>query len=136
MNKRIISTVSCASQDASDVPETFTVLIDDALAGRIRELASVVQSLKTNAIEDYQDSGLWSNASLDDLDIEEDDQICSQTVAALTADRARIEHPAVRVAATRFYFKAVPKHCDADLALITRGIDLSALDSDETLIIE
>lgn len=61
MEKRLIVSTSCANEFASDVPELFTIVIDDGLSARIRFLANSVKELGVVAPADpnHQDTVPW-----------------------------------------------------------------------------
>jgi len=134
MNKRIIVSVSCANEMASEVPELFTVVIDSEQHKRIQQLSEAVKSLNVYAIEEFDYSGTWSESCFDPSDIEEDSSNLDSVIQSLEQDNARVEIPMLRVVDDGFFFTAVPKHYNDDMALLTRKIYLSELDNCEPLV--
>ncbi len=132
MDKRLIVSVSCANSFASDVPDVFTIVIDDDLSARIKLLANSAKELGVHAIEEFNYSGTWSGC---DFFIDDNDCLnLYEVVKAIESDAARVEIPMLRVTEHAFSFTAVPKHCDDDMALFTRRIDLSILEDEEPII--
>lgn len=132
--KRVLTYVTCANENADDRPDVFTVTISDDLKERIKQLSEAVKSLNVHAIEEFDYSGTWSETYLDPSDIEEDNSNLDSAIDSLEQDGAAVIIPMLRVVDDGFFFTAVPKHCNDDMALSTRKILLSELDNNEPLL--
>lgn len=134
MTTTVITTVRCASDNASDVPESFAIELTDAMKARIKELAATVKSLGVLCIREFNFDGIWSESDSDDLkeQIEEArrQEICADTLV----NSCDVENPIIAVYDNRFHFTSVPKHFDDDCLLITQTIKIDDLEDNNYLI--
>jgi hypothetical protein len=131
MEKRLILGVSCVNEFGSDVPDHFTIVIDDALATRIKQLHETVKTLGVNAIEEFCFEGYWGSA----LSVDDDDDGYAEHIAAIEGADDRIDMEMLRVTEDGFCFTAVPKHCGDDMALRTVPyVAISDLDNDQIFV--
>lgn len=133
MKKRIIVSVNCANDLAQDVPSIYTIVVDEVLARRIKELSKVLVDYSADGIETSNYAGTWSDACLFDLVPGEsgiDDEALADALADIEEHEASIEIPYMQVSVRDFCFTAVPKHGGDDLTLTTLRIPISELDDD------
>jgi hypothetical protein len=128
----ILVSVSCANEFACSMPEVFYVKISQVLAERIKELSNAVTKYQANAIEEFNHFGTWSGANVDDVNEGNFDSF----LVVIDKEESRVEIPQLRVTDSGFQWTAVPKHAGDDLALSTKMIPLSLLDTDQSVYID
>ncbi|NTZ41094.1 hypothetical protein EXW94_26205 [Enterobacter sp. JMULE2] len=142
MQKLIVSTVSCVNEFASGYPELVSIVVDDALASRIRNIAAWVKDNNLLLAEVSEYGSVWSNCdedtALDAMQVESlalliNDQQHAALNTLLQNDVVRVDAPLIRVFASSFVLAATPRHCGDDMALHTPSIPLTALDNPEYL---
>jgi len=141
MNKLIVSTVSCVNEFASGYPELVSLVIDEALASRIRNVAGLVKEHDLLLAELNEFGAVWSDCdedtALESLQAERLTVLDSEQQAALSAliqaQGKRMDAPLIRVFESGFVLAAVPRHCGDDMALHTPRIPLEALDNPDYL---
>jgi hypothetical protein len=121
--------VTCASDNCDDYPELFYIHIDSTLIARVRELSTAVKSLQVIKIKDLNHNGQWGVNILDDFDISNETKNIAPALAKFVEQLERVTCASLVVTADYFYFTATPKHCNDDLALSTKRVSISDLDS-------
>ena len=134
MNKRIVVTSNCVNSNAVDYPEIFTADLSREDRERIINLSERVKDLGVYAVEDFCDTGVWSDKWLDPSEFGEEDENIDEVIFELEHQAARVDSKMIRVTSERIYFKSVPKHCNSDMALSTVGIQIDELRSDKTFV--
>jgi hypothetical protein len=132
--KKLLLSVSCVNEYASETPESFYVEIDKSLKDIIKKIAQAVSDLDVYAVEDFNYSGEWSDLFIEPSEIEEANGNLDNVLALLKAAEARVDVPMLRVTKDVFYFIAVPKHCGDDQAISTARVKIEHLDNDDTYI--
>lgn len=142
MQKFIVSTVSCVNEFASDYPELVSLVVDDALASRIRNVAALVKDNDLLQAELSEFGSVWSDCDEDtalealhvnSLSLMANDQHQAALSAFLKKDAKRVDASLIRVFATSFMLAATPRHCGDDMVLYTPIIPLEALNSPDYL---
>lgn len=142
MQKLIVSTVSCVNEFASGYPDLVSIVVDDALASRIRNIAAWVKDNDLLLAEVSEFGSVWSDCDeatalealqADSLALMVNEQQQAALSAVLQKDVKRVDAPLIRVFASSFLLAATPRHCGDDMALHTPSIPLTALDNPDYL---
>lgn len=135
MNKRIIVSVVCANEFASDVPEVFTLEVTRRLADRIKELSQLIQKNGIYSVEEFNSAGTWSDNYLDPSEVGDQGSDLSNLIEEIEQAESRVEGRMLQVTEDHFYFTAIPSNCGDDKVLSTKSLDISELDNADPLIV-
>lgn len=125
MSKTLVLRITCANEWASNYPALFTVVLSDEAISRIKALSKAVTELGLHAVEEFDYSGTWVSGEVD----EDSWDVDAMDLDELVKFDEGVDVPKLRVTADSFHFTALPKHCRDDMALTTRRVPISALDS-------
>ncbi len=131
MNKRIITNVTSSIDFLDGLPNTFTVIIDDDLRDRIKQLTEAVKTLDVTSITTSFLEGIWSSDEFDYYG-EPRPSVTSMT-KPLEASPVRVESPSLIVTDCQFYFTCTP--CpDGDATFSTPLINISEIENGQLFI--